>query len=91
MLIEIGQILGSFQGKFAVVGGAVPWLLLSEADMPHSGTMDVDLGLNPSALGDGQYVRLVEALQTHGYHQETICGASNSSARSPLKGRRTGH
>ena len=69
VLIEIGQILGSFQGKFAVVGGAVPWLLLSEADMPHSGTMDVDLGLDPSALGDGQYVRLVEALQTHGYHQ----------------------
>ena len=69
VLIEIGQILGSFQGKFAVVGGAVPWLLLREADMPHSGTMDVDLGLDPSALGDGQYVRLVEALQTHGYHQ----------------------
>lgn len=24
VLIEIGQILGSFQGKFAVIGGAVP-------------------------------------------------------------------
>ena len=24
VLIEIGQILGSFKGKFAVVGGAVP-------------------------------------------------------------------
>ncbi len=58
VLIEIGQILGSFQGKFAVIGGAVPWLLLSEADMPHSGTLDVDLGLDPSALGDGQYVRV---------------------------------
>ena len=29
VLLEIGQILGSFRGKFAVVGGAVPWLLLS--------------------------------------------------------------
>ena len=28
VLIEIGQILGSFKGKFAVIGGAVPWLLL---------------------------------------------------------------
>jgi hypothetical protein len=27
VLVEIGQILGSFQGKFAVIGGAVPWLL----------------------------------------------------------------
>ena len=25
VLIEIGQVLGSFRGKFAVVGGAVPW------------------------------------------------------------------
>lgn len=24
VLVEIGQILGSFQGKFAVIGGAVP-------------------------------------------------------------------
>ena len=29
VLVEIGQILGSFEGKFAVIGGAVPWLLLS--------------------------------------------------------------
>ena len=69
VLVEIVQILGSFEGKFAVIGGAVPWLLLGEADMPHSGTIDVDLGLDPSALGDGEYVRLVEALQKHGYHQ----------------------
>ncbi len=69
VLVEIAQILGSFKGKFAVIGGAVPWLLLSEADMPHSGTVDVDLGLDPSALGDGEYVRLVEILQAHGYDQ----------------------
>ena len=69
VLVEIAQILGSFEGKFAVIGGAVPWLLLSEADMPHSGTVDVDLCLDPSALGDGEYVRLVEVLQKHGYDQ----------------------
>ena len=69
VLIEIGQILGSFKGKFAVVGGAVPWLLLTETTMPHSGTVDVDLSLDPSALDEGKYVRLVEALQAHGYHQ----------------------
>ena len=38
VLIEIGQILGGFAGKFAIIGGAVPWLLLSEAAMPHIGT-----------------------------------------------------
>ena len=43
VLVEIGQVLGSYRGKFAVIGGAVPWLLLNEADMAHVGTLDVDL------------------------------------------------
>lgn len=34
VLVEIGQILGTFQGKFAVIGGAVPWLLLDN-DAPR--------------------------------------------------------
>lgn len=41
VLIDIGQILGSFQGKFVVVGGAVPWLLLRKAEMPHIGNQDI--------------------------------------------------
>ena len=70
VLVEIGQILGSFKGKFAVVGGAVPWLLLGDnEDMPHVGTLDLDLGLDAAALGDGEYANLVEALLGHGYAQ----------------------
>ena len=69
VLVEIGQILGSYQGKFAVIGGAVPWLLLSGADMPHIGTLDVDLCLDAEALSDGEYAQLVESLLRHGYRQ----------------------
>ncbi|CAB3664441.1 hypothetical protein LMG3458_00764 [Achromobacter deleyi] len=69
VLLEIGQILGSFRGKFAIVGGAVPWLLLDSADMPHVGTVDVDVGLDAAALGDGEYATLIEALRNHGYAQ----------------------
>lgn len=69
VLVEIGQILGSFKGKFAIIGGAVPWLLLDNAEMPHVGTLDVDLGLDAEALGDGEYARLVETLMKHDYHQ----------------------
>ena len=69
VLIEVGQILGAFKGKFAVVGGAVPWLLLSNEDMPHVGTLDVDLGLDAEALGEGEYATLVKALMSHGYEQ----------------------
>jgi hypothetical protein len=69
VLIEIGQILGSFKGKFAVVGGAVPWLLLNNEDMPHVGSLDVDLSLDAEALGDGEYVTLIDALRGQGYDQ----------------------
>jgi Nucleotidyl transferase AbiEii toxin, Type IV TA system len=69
VLLEIGQILGAFKGRFAVIGGAVPWLLLENDDMPHVGTLDVDLGLDAEALGDGGYATLVGALQEHGYRQ----------------------
>lgn len=70
VLLEIGQILGSFRGKFAVIGGAVPWLLLGNDEMPHVGTLDVDLGLDAEALGDGEYATLVEALMGNGYQQQ---------------------
>lgn len=69
VLVEVGQILGSFRGKFAVIGGAVPWLLLDNQDMPHVGTLDLDLGLDAEALGDGEYATLVQALMGHGYQQ----------------------
>jgi len=69
VLVEMGQILGSFRGKFVVIGGAVPWLLLSDSDMHHVGTLDVDLILDAEALGDGEYTTLIEALQGHGYEQ----------------------
>ena len=69
VLVEIGQVLGSYRGKFAVIGGAVPWLLLNESDMPHVGTLDVDLSLDAEAMGDGEYAQLVESLLRQGYHQ----------------------
>lgn len=71
VLVEIGQILGSFAGKFAVIGGAVPWLLLNNDDMPHVGSIDVDLTLDPEALGEGEYAKLIESLMAHGYEQRT--------------------
>ena len=69
VLVEIGQILGSFRGKFAIIGGSVPWLLLESEDMPHVGTLDVDLSLDAEALGDGEYATLVAALMAQGYNQ----------------------
>ena len=69
VLLEIGQILGSYKGRFVVVGGLIPWLLQNDEEMPHVGTLDIDLGLDPSALADGEYASLIELLKNHGYRQ----------------------
>ena len=37
--------------------------------MPHVGTLDVDVGLDAEALGDGEYATLVGSLRSHGYEQ----------------------
>ena len=69
VLIEIAQILGSFRGKFAVIGGIVPTLVLTETEMAHIGTTDIDLSLDAESLGDGEYADLVQALMNSGYGQ----------------------
>lgn len=68
VLLEIGQTLASFRGKFAVIGGAVPWLLLADSEMKHVGTRDIDLSLNAEALAeDDEYATLVGELRSQGY------------------------
>ena len=69
VLLEIGQVLGSFRQKFVVVGGSIPWLLLNQPEERHVGTMDVDLVLDPTALGDGEYANLINLLLDRGYTQ----------------------
>jgi len=69
VLIELGQVLGAYRGKFVVVGGAVPWLLLPDAQPAHVGTLDIDLDLDPDALGDGEYAAFVATLEKAGYER----------------------
>ena len=83
VLIEVAQILGSFRDKFVIVGGAVPWLLLDNAAMRHVGTIDIDLGLDAEALGDGEYARLIELLMEHGYAQGEHLEEFQLERRSP--------
>jgi hypothetical protein len=72
VLVEMGQILGSYKGKFAVVGGAVPWLLLENEDMAHVGTLDIDIALNADALkNEDEYTDLIQGLMENGYSQRT--------------------
>ena len=69
VLIELGQVLGAWREKFVIVGGAVPSLLLGEAEPKHIGTLDIDLALNPEALAEGQYATLFAALENNKYER----------------------
>ncbi len=69
VLIELGQVLGAWSDKFVIIGGAVPWLLLGNADPQHIGTLDIDLDLDAAALSDGEYATLVAALESRGYER----------------------
>jgi hypothetical protein len=69
VLLELGQVLGTYRDRFVVIGGAVPWILLPDADPPHVGTLDVDLSLDAEALVEQEYTLLVQALVDAGYRR----------------------
>lgn len=69
VLVELAQILGSQHQNFVLVGGSVPSLLFKNATPEHIGTLDIDLDLNPEALGDYDYAELIEELGDHDYER----------------------
>lgn len=63
VLVDLGQVLGSFfTESIVVVGGWVPDLLLSGAGEAHVGSIDVDLALNVEKLREGRYAEIVKAI-----------------------------
>ena len=70
VLIELGQVLGDYLNCLVIVGGAVPWLLLPDAEVPHVGTVDVDVVLNPKKLQqDGRYAAMIQLLERSGFER----------------------
>lgn len=62
VLIDLGQVLASFADCLVVVGGWTPDLLLPDADVPHVGSIDVDIALDAAKLNDGRYAELLQLL-----------------------------
>jgi len=72
VLVDVGQVLASFQDCLVVVGGWVPDLLLVGAEEPHVGSIDVDLALDALKLKGGRYAELIGLLlQTRRYRAGT--------------------
>lgn len=72
VLVDLGQVLGSFfEDSIVVVGGWVPDLLIEEeVDEPHTGSIDVDLALNARKLEGGRYAQLVRTLLATGRYTQ---------------------
>lgn len=62
VLVDLGQVLASFKESVVIVGGWTPDLLLPDAEEPHIGSIDVDLALDATKLGAGQYAELIQLL-----------------------------
>jgi hypothetical protein len=70
VLVDLGQVLKSFEDCLVVVGGWIPDLLLPNSREAHIGSIDVDLALDAEKLSVGQYAELLKALlNTRRYQQ----------------------
>ena len=70
VLVDLGQVLKSFEDCLVVVGGWVPDLLMEKAEEAHVGSIDVDLALDAEKLAAGRYAGLLKALlDTRRYQQ----------------------
>ena len=69
--LYVATKLGDLMDEVVVVGGLVPSLLVSEADLgddesAHVGTLDLDVGLAVALLDQGRYSTLAERLRRAG-------------------------
>ena len=70
VLVDLGQVLKSFEDCVVVVGGWVPDLLMADSPEPHVGSIDVDVALDAEKLAEGRYAGLLKSLlETRRYHQ----------------------
>lgn len=69
VLIELVHLLGEYREDMVLIGGWVPPLLLANADVFHTGSMDVDVALNHLRLKDEGYRTIRRLLLEKGYRQ----------------------
>ena len=70
VMTELWQVLGEYRDAMVLIGGWVPELLLPKAIPPHTGSLDVDVLLDPGPLRDkDRYAELVLLLKGRGYEE----------------------
>jgi hypothetical protein len=70
IMTELWQVLGEYRDAMVLIGGWVPELLLPKAIPPHTGSLDVDVLLDPGPLREeDRYAELVVLLKGRGYEE----------------------
>jgi hypothetical protein len=69
VLVELGQVLGTYRDAFVIIGGLVPGLHIPGKG--HIGSLDVDIQLDTDKLADHGYADLLESLEAAGYEHRT--------------------
>jgi hypothetical protein len=71
VLVDVGQVLASFEDAIVVVGGWVPDLLFPAGPTSaHIGSIDVDLALDAAKLDGGRYAELLKLLLDTGRYKK---------------------
>ncbi len=74
--LYVATKLGDLMDELVVVGGLVPSLLIDQKNKDreaefHAGTLDLDLGISLTILGEGRYRALTNRLRKAGFSPDT--------------------
>lgn len=62
VIVDVMQVLASYEDCLVLVGGWVPDLVIGESDEAHVGSIDVDLALDATKLNQGRYAEMLKLL-----------------------------
>jgi len=69
VLVELMTVLGNYRDNIVLIGGWVPYFLLDSNEIPHVGSIDIDLALNFKEITDESYKTILDLLNQRGYKQ----------------------
>ena len=69
VMLEMVRLLGDYRDDIVIIGGWVPELLLTESEVRHFGSIDVDLALNHNRVSEAAYRTIRDLLISHGYKE----------------------
>ena len=70
VIVDVMQVLASFEDCIVLVGGLVPYLLMENFEERHVGSIDVDLALDAAKLSRGRYAEMLMLLINTGRYRQ---------------------